>query len=47
MYVKDAERGNVAFEGEPEVLQDKGGTAWVDGKNLLGKHYAYINHIHI
>ena len=28
--------GNVAKEGSPLVLKQKGATAWVDGKNLLG-----------
>lgn len=37
MYVNDAKKGNIVNEGAPEILSEKGGTAWVHGHNLLGE----------
>ena len=37
IYVNDAKKGNIVSEGSPEILSERGGTAWVHGHNLLGK----------
>ncbi|XP_038054703.1 uncharacterized oxidoreductase YjmC-like isoform X2 [Patiria miniata] len=36
MYVEDIRSGTNAKDGEPVILKEMGGTAWVDGKNVLG-----------
>lgn len=36
MYVRDAQKKVCSTDGEPVVLKERAGTAWVDGKNLLG-----------
>ncbi|XP_030845393.1 uncharacterized protein LOC577523 isoform X1 [Strongylocentrotus purpuratus] len=36
MYVKDIKSGITEKEGEPSILKELAGTAWVDGNNLLG-----------
>lgn len=36
MYVRDIEQNVCKGDGEPIILKEKAGTAWVDGNNLLG-----------
>ncbi|XP_041472415.1 uncharacterized oxidoreductase YjmC-like isoform X2 [Lytechinus variegatus] len=36
MYVKDIQSGITEKTGEPTILKELAGTAWVDGNNLLG-----------
>lgn len=36
MYVRDIQAKITEKEGEPQILKESAGTAWVDGKNLLG-----------
>ncbi|CAJ0581684.1 unnamed protein product, partial [Mesorhabditis spiculigera] len=36
MYVSDLEKKVCKGSGEPEILKERAGTAWVDGHNLLG-----------
>ncbi|CAJ0962752.1 unnamed protein product, partial [Mesorhabditis belari] len=36
IYVHDLATGSTAPQGEPFIIKQKGGTAWVDGNNLLG-----------
>ncbi|XP_071494760.1 uncharacterized oxidoreductase YjmC-like [Diadema antillarum] len=36
MYVNDVEGGMTEKDGQPVVLKEMAGTAWVDGRNLLG-----------
>lgn len=36
MYVRELKSGMCVGHGEPEILSERGATAWVDGKNLLG-----------
>ena len=36
MYVQDIRSGTNSKDGEPVILKEKAGTAWVDGNNVLG-----------
>jgi hypothetical protein len=36
LYVKDFEKQLCRIDGEPAILKERAGTAWVDGCNLLG-----------
>uniref|UniRef100_A0A914WA09 Malate dehydrogenase n=1 Tax=Plectus sambesii TaxID=2011161 RepID=A0A914WA09_9BILA len=36
VYITDVETKACSVEGTPEILKEKGSTAWVDGCNLLG-----------
>ena len=36
MYVDDVKSGTTAKDGEPVILKEMAGTAWVDGNNVLG-----------
>ncbi|ULU05716.1 hypothetical protein L5515_014104 [Caenorhabditis briggsae] len=36
MYVRDVQQNVCKGDGEPVILKEKAGTAWVDGNNLLG-----------
>lgn len=36
LYVKDFEKHICRVDGEPEILKERSGSAWVDGRNLLG-----------
>ncbi|CAO4365154.1 unnamed protein product [Caenorhabditis nigoni] len=36
MYVRDVQQKVCKGDGEPVILKEKAGTAWVDGNNLLG-----------
>ncbi|XP_041472820.1 uncharacterized oxidoreductase YjmC-like [Lytechinus variegatus] len=36
VYLGNVERGVTAKDGEPVIIKEMAGTAWVDGKNLLG-----------
>ncbi|XP_071847276.1 uncharacterized oxidoreductase YjmC-like [Apostichopus japonicus] len=36
MYVRDIQAKITEKDGEPQILKESAGTAWVDGKNLLG-----------
>ena len=36
MYIHDIQKKVCSIEGQPEILKERAGTAWVDGKNLLG-----------
>ena len=37
MYVNDTKSGSTVSNKEPEIVNEKAGTAWVDGQNVLGK----------
>ncbi|GMT15599.1 hypothetical protein PFISCL1PPCAC_6896, partial [Pristionchus fissidentatus] len=36
MYVQNLQEGSCEASGEPRILNERAGTAWVDGRNLLG-----------
>ncbi|KAF8363773.1 hypothetical protein PRIPAC_90696 [Pristionchus pacificus] len=36
MYVQNLQEGSCERSGEPTILNERAGTAWVDGRNLLG-----------
>ena len=38
MYVNDVKSGSTKSDKEPEILNERAGTAWVNGNHVLGMY---------